>query len=440
MSIAASCRSRTFPVSDPGAAVSEIFRPDTAEQLRDLLAWAASEATPLEIVGSGSKRALGRPVAAAHRAELGGLSGISLYEPDELVLSAAPATPLAEIEAALAEKRQQLEFEPPDYGPLLSASAGAEAGVAERANAPSGTLGGALACNLSGPRRIKSGAARDHFLGFTAVSGHGAIFKSGGRVVKNVTGYDLSKLMAGSWGTLAVTTDVTVKVLPAPEKTRTVLLFGVDAETGGQALALAMKSPYEVSGAAWLPGSLAARSTVDLVSGSNESVAAVRVEGFGPSVEYRCQVLRERLGTLGPTEELHSVNSAGFWREVRDVMPFAGIGDDRLVWKISVPPTAGPGIVAALAGEEGADAFLDWGGGLVWLAIPASADARADAVRQAVAGSGGHAMLFRAPAELREVVPVFQPQGTAKAELTRRIKAAFDPAGILNPGRMYAES
>jgi len=419
--------------------MGETFRPDTAEQLRDLLAWAVSEETPLEIVGSGSKRALGRPVAAAHRVELGGLSGISLYEPDELILSASPATPLAEIEAALAEKKQQLEFEPPDYGPLLAAPAGAGGGAAGRANAPSGTLGGALACNLSGPRRVKSGAARDHFLGFAAVSGHGTIFKSGGRVVKNVTGYDLSKLMAGSWGTLAVTTDVTVKVLPAPEKTRTVLLFGIDAEMGGQALSLAMTSPYEVSGAAWLPASLAARSTVGLVSNANTSVAAVRVEGFGPSVAYRCKVLRERLGTLGPTEELHSTNSTAFWREVRDVMPFAGSGDDRLVWKISVPPMAGPGIVEALVGEEGADAFLDWGGGLVWLAIPA-ADAGADAVREAVAGSGGHAMLFRAPAALREAVPVFQPQGTAKAGLTRRIKAAFDPAGILNPGRMYADS
>ena len=420
--------------------MSETFRPDNAEQLRDLLAWAVSEATPLEIVGSGSKRALGRPVAAGHRVELGGLSGISLYEPDELILSAGPSTPLAEIEAALAEKKQQLEFEPPDYGPLLSAPAGAQGGAPDRANAPTGTLGGTLACNLSGPRRVKSGAARDHFLGFTAVSGHGTIFKSGGRVVKNVTGYDLSKLMAGSWGTLAVTTDVTVKVLPAPEKTRTVLLFGVDAGTGGLALAMGMKSPYEVSGAAWLPASLASRSAVGLVSDGNVSVAAVRVEGFGPSVEYRCKVLRERLGTLGPTEELHSINSAAFWREVRDVMPLAGPGDDRLVWKISAPPTAGPGIVEALAGEEGADAFLDWGGGLVWLAIPAGAGAQEEAVRGAVAGAGGHAMLFRAPAALREAVPVFQPQGAAKAGLTRRIKAAFDPAGILNPGRMYAES
>ncbi len=419
--------------------MSETFRPDNAEQLRDVLAWAASGSKRLEIVGSGSKRALGRPVTADHAVELGALSGISLYEPDELVLSAGTSTPLAEIEAALAEKKQQLEFEPPDYGPVLAAASGVHGGAPDKSNPQSGTLGGVLACNLSGPRRVKSGAARDHFLGFTAVSGHGTLFKSGGRVVKNVTGYDLSKLMAGSWGTLAVTTDVTIKVLPAPEKTRTVLLFGGDAVTGGRALAMAMNSPYDVSAAAWLSASLAARSPVDLASARKAPVAAVRVEGFGPSVEYRCGALREQLGALGATEELHSANSIRFWREIRDVMPFASPGDDRPVWRISVPPASGPAVVTALAAEDGADAFLDWGGGLVWLAVPAGADAREDAVRAAVGPTGGHATLFRAPSELRGRIPVFHPQEAAKAALTRRIKVAFDPADILNPGRMYAE-
>ncbi|UCH74001.1 MAG: FAD-binding protein [Rhodospirillales bacterium] len=420
--------------------MSETFRPENAEQLRDVLAWAASESKRLEIIGSGSKRELGHPVAADHAVELAALSGISLYEPDELVLSAGPSTALAEVEAALAERNQQLDFEPPDYGPLLSTSAGAQGAASDRANVPAGTLGGALACNLSGPRRIKSGAARDHFLGFKAVSGHGTIFKSGGRVVKNVTGYDLSKLMAGSWGTLAVTTEVTVKVLPAPEKTRTMLLFGGDAVTGGRAMTMAMSSPYDVSGAAWLPASLSAQSSVELVSSRNAAVAAVRVEGFGPSVEYRCSVLREQLGVFGQTEELHTANSTRFWREIRDVLPFAGPGDDRLVWKISVPPAAGPAIVTELTDEDGADAFLDWAGGLVWLALPAGVDARQEKVRPAVERAGGHAMLFRAPAALRAGIPVFHPQPAVKAGLTRRIKAAFDPGGILNPGRMYPES
>ena len=170
--------------------------------------------------GHGSKRAIGRPAQTDLTLDLSALSGITLYEPEELVLSAKAATPLAEIEALVAAKGQQLAFEPMDYATLLG-------GVAGR-----GTIGGALAANLSGPRRIKAGAARDHFLGFSAVSGRGETFKSGGRVVKNVTGYDLCKLIAGSWGTLAAMTEVTIKVLPAAETEETLLIRGLEPAPG----------------------------------------------------------------------------------------------------------------------------------------------------------------------------------------------------------------
>ena len=419
--------------------MSETFRPDNPDQLRDLLAWATAEEKTLEIVGTGSKRAVGRPLATDHVVELGGMAGISLYEPDELVMTASPATPIAEIEAALSEKKQQLEFEPPDYGPLLAAVNSGQGGSAARSNAPTGTLGGVISCNLSGPRRVKSGAARDHFLGFHAVSGRGEIFKSGGRVVKNVTGYDLSKLMAGSWGTLAAMTDVTVKVLPVPEKTRTALLVGADSAQAARAMIQAMQSPHEVSGAAWLPAPLAAASGVDFVAGQKAAVTALRVEGPGPSAEYRCKALREMLSAFGATEELHSVNSIAFWHEVRDVMPFARPGDDRAVWKLSAPPASAPQLVGELTAIEGAEAFLDWSGGLVWLALPAGTDASHEAVRTAVDRTTGHATLFRAPEEIRRAVPVFQPQPGARTQLAQRVKAAFDPKGILNPGRMYAD-
>lgn len=419
--------------------MSETFRPDNPEQLRDLLAWAASEDKRIEIVGTGSKRAVGRPMATDHVVELRGMAGISLYEPDELVMTASPATPIAEIEAALSENNQQLEFEPPDYGPLLASASAGQGGSGARSNAPTGTLGGVISCNLSGPRRVKSGAARDHFLGFHAVSGRGEIFKSGGRVVKNVTGYDLSKLMAGSWGTLAAMTDVTVRVLPVPEKTRTALLVGADPARAVQAMIQAMQSPHEVSGAAWLPTSLADGSGVELIAGQKGSVAALRVEGPGPSAEYRCRALREMLAEFGATEELHSTNSIAFWREVRDVMPFSHPGDDRAVWKLSAPPASASGLVGELTAIEGAEAFLDWSGGLVWLALPAGTDASHEAVRAAVDRTTGHATLFRAPEEIRRNVPVFHPQPGAKTMLAQRVKAAFDPKGILNPGRMYED-
>jgi glycolate oxidase FAD binding subunit len=402
-----------------------IFRPESAAQVADAVVWAAAEEEPLELLGRASKRAFGRPVQAGHGLELSGLSGITLYEAEELVLSARAGTPLAEVEAALAEKNQELAFEPPDLGPLLGGEAGA------------GSIGGVLACNLAGPRRIKAGAARDHFLGVSAVSGRGEAFKSGGRVVKNVTGYDLCKLMAGSYGTLAAMTDVTVKVLPAAEKTRTVLLLGLDDVGALAAMTRALGSAHEVSGAAHLPAVLAADSEVSYVQEAGGAVTALRVEGTGPSVEYRCAALRRELADLGQSEELHGHNSATFWQEVRDVRPFVA-RPERLVWRISVPPQAGPAVAGALADGGDALAYYDWGGGLLWLALRPSEDGGHAALRAALAGCGGHATLIRAPETLRAAVPVFQPQDPAMAALTARVKDGFDPRRVLNPGRMVA--
>ncbi|HUT48450.1 MAG TPA: glycolate oxidase subunit GlcE [Alphaproteobacteria bacterium] len=406
--------------------MAERLRPQNADELLDAVKWAVAEASPLEVIGAGTKRAFGRPSQADHTLDVSRLAGIGLYEPDELVLGAATGTPLVEIEAALAEERQMLAFEPPDLGPLLGGEAGAH------------TLGGVVGCNLSGPRRIKAGAARDHFLGFTAVSGRGEAFKAGGRVVKNVTGYDICKLIAGSYGTLAVMSALTVKVLPAPEKTRTVLVFGLDDARAGEAMTVGLGSAHEVSGAAHLPASVAARSGVSYVSAAGAAVTALRVEGPGPSVEHRCAALRGLLGGFGASEELHGHNSAAFWREVRDVSAFSG-GEDRMLWRISVAPSAGAGVVAAIAQAGGeVEALYDWGGGLVWLLLPVREDAGAPAVRAAVAATGGHATLFRAPADIRAAVEVFQPQDAALAGITVRLKENFDPRGVLNPGRMYA--
>jgi glycolate oxidase FAD binding subunit len=337
-------------------------------------------------------------------------------------MTTGAATTLAEIEAALRQNNQQMAFEPADLGVLL--------GGKEEA----GTIGGAIACNLAGPRRIKAGAARDHFLGFNAVSGRGETFKSGGTVVKNVTGFDLSKLIAGSFGTLAVMTDVTFKVLPAPEKTRTVLVFGLSDEDAMKAMSKALGSSHEVSGAAHLPEAAAKASRVSYVAGAGRSVTAVRVEGPGPSVEHRCKALTALLGDDGNIEELHSENSALLWREIRDVAFIDGNG--RQVWRLSVPPMNGAGVAAKLTNMAGASVYYDWGGGLIWLALNATPDAENEKVRQAVGAAGGHATLVRAEADVRNRVPVFEPQAGALRELTARVKEGFDPKGILNPGRM----
>jgi glycolate oxidase FAD binding subunit len=300
-----------------------------------------------------------------------------------------------------------------------------------------GTIGGVFAGNLSGPRRVKAGAARDHFLGVQAVTGRGEAIKAGGRVVKNVTGYDLCKLFAGSWGTLAVMTELTFKVLPAPEKVRTLLIFGLDDVAAGDAMRQALASPHEVASAAHLPAGCAAKSAVGYVSGAGAAVTAVRDEGPAASAEHRCQALRALLGAGGAVEELHGTNSATLWRELRDAAPLAG-DDERVVWRLSVPPTEGPAVVARIAAASDVAAFYDWGGGLVWLALPASDGGNAATVRDAVAETGGHATLVRADAGLRGAIAVFQPQEAALADLTRRVKDGFDPRRILNPGRMYA--
>ena len=392
------------------------LKPRDAKDVEAAVQWALAEGKTLEVAGHGSKRGIGRAAQWDLTLDLSGLSGVTLYEPEELVLSAKAGTPIAEVEALLARHNQELAFEPIDYGPLSGAPAGR------------GTIGGVLAANLSGPRRIKAGAARDHFLGFTAVSGRGETFKSGGRVVKNVTGYDLCKLMAGSWGTLSVMTDVTVKVLPRAETEQTVLVLGLDDAAAARAMSSAMGSANDVSAAAHLPAPLAAGIQAE----AGAAVTALRVEGVAPSVAHRRQSLETLLKPFGPLDALHEERSREFWRMVRDVKPF--VGDEAVVWRISVAPARGHDLVAAIG--EG-DCFYDWQGGLIWLAMPASADGGAARIRAALGGEG-HATLVRAPAALRASVPVFEPQPGGLAALTKRVKDSFDPKGVLGPGRMYA--
>ncbi|MBP0614633.1 glycolate oxidase subunit GlcE [Jiella mangrovi] len=398
-----------------------ILRPETTEDIRDIVAAAVSAQEPLAVEGTGSKRGLGRPVQAARTLSLTKMSGVTLYEPEELVLSAKAGTPIAEIEALVDENNQRLEFEPMDYGPLHGLEAG------------QGTLGGVVACNLSGPRRLKQGAARDHILGVRAVSGRAEIFKSGGRVVKNVTGYDLSKGLTGSYGTLAVMSEITIKVLPKCETETTLVLRGLtDGEAAG-AMAASMGSAAEVSAAAHLPAYVSSR-VMDGELG-NEAATAIRIDGFGPSVEARATHLGRALEKVGKLERLEPEASRRLWRDVRDVRPFVD-GTDKPVWRLSVTPTRSHEIVMSLRMQAAIDAFYDWQGGLVWLRMEAGEPA-ADLVRETIRRfGGGHATLVRASESVRAATAVFQPQPGPLAGLSRRLKEQFDPAGVLNPGKM----
>lgn len=403
--------------------MSSIIKPENAEQVKDAIAWAVSNKTPMELVGAGTKRGMGRPSQTDQTLSLEGLSGILAYEPEELIVTVLPGTTMAELEAALAEKNQMLAFEPMDMHQLYGGEKGA------------GTVGGMVACNLSGPRRIKAGAARDHLLGFSAVSGRGEIFKAGAKVVKNVTGYDLSKLVTGSFGTLVALTELTLKVLPAPEKTRTVLVQGLDDDRAVEAMGLGMNSPHEVASTAHYPAEIAAMSGVSYVRDADTAVTAVRIEGPGPSAEHRCEALREQLKDFGPTEELHGHNSAAFWAEVRDVTALAN-PMDRAVWRISVPPKEGARVAARIADSGDVKWYFDWSGGLIWMSLPDN-PGMDEAVRSAFQDCGGHATLVCAGTQSRSAVPVFQPQPAALAALSGRVKESFDPERVLNPGRMY---
>ena len=384
------------------------IKPRDAKELRQAVEWALNEGATLDVRGQGSKLAIGKPMQCQQVLDLSGIAGVVDYAPEELVVTLRAGTPISDVEALLAQRNQMLAFEPPDLGPLLGQEAGR------------GTLVGTLMGNLAGLRRVSAGAARDDLLGFSGVNGRGEAFKSGGKVMKNVTGYDLSKLLAGSWGTLAALDEVSIKVLPAPDQTRTLLLLGLPDDAAVKAMCAAMGSPHDVSGAAHIDGR-----------------TALRLEGVAPSVEARLKGLRELLSPAGARlEELGTLESRAFWREVRDVASFQA-ERGAVIWKISCPPTESPAIVARIKTERPrARAFYDWSGGLIWLALPATADADHAIVRGAIGPAGGHATLIRAPEAVRANVPVFHPQPPALAALAARVKESFDPKRLFNPGRL----
>ncbi|OSP56031.1 glycolate oxidase subunit GlcE [Pseudoruegeria sp. SK021] len=378
--------------------------PDSEDALCDVVRAAAAAATPLRIVGGGTRSGIGRPVAAATPVSTAGLSGVTLYEPGAMTLIAKAGTPLAEIEALLATERQYLAFEPMDHRPLLGSNG-------------TPTVGGVVSANVSGPRRLRAGACRDFLLGLRFVDGHGRLVKNGGRVMKNVTGLDLGKLLCGAYGTLGIVTEVALKTLPRPERAATLVFDGL---TDAQAVALfckALGTPFEVSGAAFVDGR-----------------ALLRIEGLTDQVGYRIDRLTQLLERPDRTV-IKGADHTRLWDDVRDVRTFADSTGS--VWRLSVKATDAPAITSALQQSLGAQTVLDWGGGLIWARLPQDAPAAAGAhIRQILAPLGGHATLIRAGADLRAETDVFQPEPAPLAGLSAGLRARFDPQNILNPGLM----
>jgi len=383
---------------------------------------------PLEIIGHGSKRLIGQPMATNAVLDMSALNAVTSYEPNELIITVEAGAPLSDVLSLIDSKSQQFAFEPVDTSALLGTP-------------PLGTIGGTIGAGLAGPRRIKAGGVRDHLLGAHAVSGFGDSFKTGGRVVKNVTGYDLCKLLAGSWGTLAVMTEVTLKVMPRPESERTLVLRGLDDLAANRAMTMALGSPFDVSGAAHLPAS-SLRTDVggldQLGSAPREAVTLLRLEGTAASAAHRAAALGKSLEVFGTAQMLQDAASEVIWSSVRDVRPFAVAGALGAwpVWRIVCPPASGGALGQALARDTGGEVIYDWGGGLIWAALPPKPDAQAALVRQRVEAVGGHATLLRASDEVRHQVDVFHPQAKGLAALGERVRLSFDPKTILNRGRL----
>lgn len=391
--------------------MSERLEPRSEAEVAALVREAREAKRPLFVEGGGTRRGLGRPVQAARGVSLRALSGIVAYEPSEMVITARAGTPLEEIEAALAEKGQMLPFEPLDHRALFGSE-----------GAP--TIGAVAACNLSGPRRIQAGAARDALIGLRLVNGRGEIVKSGGRVMKNVTGLDLVKLNCGAMGTLGALTEVTFKLLPRPERSATISLQGLDDARAVAALSAALGSPFEASAAAHVPA-----------HAGEPARTLVRLENLATSIPHRVDEMKKVLAPFGRPMQLNEDLADHIWRDIRDARFFAG--DARAVWRVSLAPSRAPGFVASVAASLSCGHCLDWGGGLVWLACDAAGDGGAAAIRRALDGRG-HATLVRAPDALRASLDVFEPLAAPLMKISAGVKASFDPAGLLNPGRMYA--
>ena len=390
--------------------------PKTEAEAADVILKASKAGTPLRIQGGGTRSSIGQNIAADDVLSTENLTGITLYEPGEMVLAAKAGTPLSEIQKALADNNQMLTFEPMDHSALLGTKG-------------TPTIGAVVAGNISGPRRIYGGAARDSLIGVRFVNGKGEIIKNGGRVMKNVTGLDLVKLQAGAWGTLGLLTEVTFKLLPASDRTATLMFKGLDDETAIKALCAAAGTPFEATGLAHLPDCI----------GTEGPRTLVRVEGFDEQVSYRLDELQKALSNYGEASIIEGKEQAALWASVRDVT-FLSEPKDKAVWKLSVRPTSAPNTIAVI--EQAIDCiyYFDWSGGLVWLAVNEEDDAGEETIRNAANAAEGYATLIRGSEELRSRINVFEPQPEPLIVVSSGIKKSFDPAGVINAGLMVAES
>jgi glycolate oxidase FAD binding subunit len=390
----------------------DTFAPASEADAAAIVADAYDRKRMLAVEGLGSKRAMGRLCEPSGVLKLALLDGIVAYEPDELVITARAGMKLSDIEASLAEKNQCLAFEPSNWSLDPTAEA---------------TIGGTVAAGVAGARRVVMGGARDHLIGFRAINGTGSIFKAGGRVVKNVTGYDLPKLAAGSFGTLFALTEVTLRCYPRTAVPTSVVITDLSVEQGCRLLRKAVASPWEATGFCYLPR--AALDRLDMEGERPESLTAIRFEGSSHSMAARAQGFLQALAPEGKI--LSDACLPLLWSEIAQLKPFRRAN---ILWRVSVPPAVAPHALKLFR----PDCFaVDWAGGLLWIEHN-EPSLTANEVQAIARDLEGHAMLFHGPDEMRRTSAIFAPLDEATTALMQRLKQAFDPGGVFNPGRMYA--
>ena len=408
---------------------SDFLYPEKEKDVEEIIKKFYKSNTPIEVIGTGSKRKIGKPIQCAKTISLSRLEGIVKYLPEELYITVKAGTKITEIENQLKKNNQQLAFEPIDFGYLFLGKSN------------SGTAAGQVACNIAGPRRFKVGSARDHILGFRGVNGRGEIIKSGGTVVKNVTGYDLSKLISNSYGTLVVLTEITLKVLPKPEASKTLVIHNLDINLANEYLAKAISSENDISGASFLPiepscnqCEMNIEKTFKLNDLKHEgSITAIRIEGSKNSIKERTENLKKEIKVLDENiSELDTLQSEIFWKKITNLEFFSGTKNN--IFRIVIPPSESVQLLYQL--PKNFKYFLDWGGALIWVEACDINEQLFNSIRKKVIKHKGYVTMIKNSEYLPFVEDVFTID-ISKFNISQSIKKSFDPKRILNPGKMY---
>ena len=400
---------------------SDIYKPDNEKDLQEIIKYCFKKNLPIEIIGRGTKNQIGKRLQCAKTLDMSNISGIIDYKPEELYITVKAGTPILTIQNELKKNNQHLAFEPVNFSELF------------KKDSNEGTIGGTLSCNFSGSRRFKVGSARDHILGFKGFNGKGEKIKSGGTVVKNVTGYDLSKLITGSFGTLLVLSEITLKVLPLQTDTKTIVVSGLSLEHALGILGSAISSSNDPSGAVVYPDSLRNNFVFNDLTHPG-SITAIRVEGSKTSTEQRINNLIQDLSLLDKNVTvIDSIQSEIFWEDTRSIKVFSK--NQKNILRAVVPPSETINLINRLKSFH-PTYFIDWGGSLIWIELDYLSNQKIDQIRKRILVADGYLTVIKSPENIKSSSELFTID-PIKFKISQNIKKSFDPKRIFNPGKMY---